>query len=41
LAGYRAAAAIQSRPLLWQGRLLFASRDRQLHALTVVAGDVP
>ena len=41
LASYRAGDAIQSRPLLWRGSLLFASRDRQLHALTVVAGDVP
>jgi parallel beta-helix repeat protein len=41
LAGTRAGGAIQSRPLLWQGCLLFASRDRKLHALAVVAGDVP
>ena len=41
LAVFQAGDAIQSRPLLWQGQLLFASRDHKLHALSVAAGDAP
>lgn len=41
LAVCRVGDAIQTRPLLWQGRLLFGSRDGRLHALDVRAGETP
>ncbi len=41
LADLKAGDTIQSRPLLWAGQLLFASRDHRLHALTVNAGALP
>lgn len=41
LASHRIEREIQSRPLLWQGLLLFGSRDHHLHALTLDERPVP
>jgi outer membrane protein assembly factor BamB len=41
LASYQVGDAIQTRPLLWQGRLFFGSRDQGLHALDLITPGAP